>query len=111
MPANYHSDNDAAFTAEIITQKNFLKVEEKLKSGITLFCYASPRSTLKVFIGYDNKQWELLGTIKEFPQRFDLGMKKFYYYRLKIVESSSNEPFQFDGYTIEYNLEEEKRWA
>ena len=49
------------------------------------------------------------GTIKEFPQRFDLGMKKFYYYRLKIVESSSNEPFQFDGYTIEYNLEEEKR--
>jgi hypothetical protein len=109
MPANYYSDNEAAFTAEFITQKNYLKYEEKLKSGITLYCYATPRSTLKVFIGYDKKQWKLLGTITENPQRFDLGVEKFYYFRLKVVESSSNEPFQFDGYTIEYNIEEEKR--
>ena len=106
---NYYSDDNAAFTAEIITQKNYINEPDKIKSGMTLFAYATPRSTLKIYISYDNKDWKYLGSLKENPQRIDLGMEKFYQFRLKVVESSTNEPFQFDGYTIEYNLEEEKR--
>ena len=106
---NYFDDNSSAFTAEFITQKNYITEPDQLKSGNYLYLFASPRSTLRVLISYDGGQYESLGSVIENPQRFDLGKKKFYYFQLKVVESSSNKPFEVQAYTIDYDLEGERR--
>lgn len=99
----YTSDSGGAITAEVITNKNFLTTigdPEDLKRLDTLYFFATPRSTLKVFISYDGGDWDYLGTIKEYPQRFDLGGKKCYYIELKFTESSSNMPFIAEAYVV-----------
>ena len=105
----YYSDGSNAITAEIITQKNYIIEPDQLKVIDKIYIFASPRSTLKVFVSYDGKDWEELGTVTDNPKRFDCGMKKCHYLQLKITESSSNEAFQFDGYTILYELSSERR--
>lgn len=110
---NYFADNSNAFTSEIITSKNYLTGQdvtpETLKSGNHLYVFASPRSTLKVYISYDGGAFEHLGTVTEDPRRFDLGKQKFYYFQLKFVESSSNKPFEIRGYSMDFDIEQEKR--
>ena len=110
MPTQpYFDDDGTAITAEVVTQPNYIAEPDQIKVVSRLFVFATPRSTLKVHISYGGGDWSELGQVKSSPQRFDLGMKKCYYLQLKITESSSNEPFDFSGYTIEYELSKEVR--
>lgn len=102
-PVDYLSDNGTAITAEYLGNKDWLPTigdpdeEKQLKY---LYVYASPISTLRVFISYNGGDFEYLGAVSDYPQRFDLGFKKCHYIQLKVTESSSNKRFIFEGYLI-----------
>ena len=96
---NYRSDAGTAITAEIITHPDYCEAPENLKQINQLYIFATPRSTLKVFISFDGGDWELLGQVNDHPQFFDVGYVKCYYFQLKLTEASSNAPFEWQGYT------------
>lgn len=104
MPSlDYLDDNGTAITAEVLTHKDFLPTigdPDEVKMLKYLYVFATPVSTLKLFISYDGGDFEQLGTITAYPQRFDLGHKKCHYIRLKFTESSGNKRFVYEGHLV-----------
>ena len=104
MPVNdYLSDAGAAISSEVLMGKDFLKNlgdPDDVKILQHLYVWASPISTMNIFISYDDEDFESLGTVREYPQRFDLGYKKCRSIELKVVESSTNKRFILESYMV-----------
>jgi hypothetical protein len=101
--AKYYSDAGSAITAEVETVRDFLPEigdpDERKKLNY-LYIFATPISTLRVFISYDGEDFELLGQVTEYPQKFSLGGKKCSFIQLKFTESSSNRQFNIEAYLV-----------
>lgn len=99
----YLSDNGTAITSEIEFLRDYLgnlgdPDDEKMLKY--LYVWATPISTLKFFISYDDGDYEYLGGVDEYPKRFDLGHTKCKHIKLKATESSTNKPFIVEAYMI-----------
>lgn len=107
----YRSDAGSKITAEVITQKDFLPSiggpdDEKILQY--LYVFLEPISTVRLFIKYNDGDWEELGSVKSYPQKFDLGHKKVRYIQLKLVESSTNKAFVWEGYLVVGSVAEQR---